>query len=297
MSRSPLPLAVGLALASAWPALAASPSAPPDALIWQGRSAGLSVRWTTSDVSIRGGAGAPLYSVRRTIGAEYDKIEREQDTWNAEVIGGDDPGLDADRANLKSHGVPYCGVDDQVRVLSVVGAIVSVREDKTAYCVPMAHPWGGASYMAIDAHRPQKPASLLDWFPDAEVRKALLADKLVGQAIAGMHVRGPLRSSHAIVTSIAGWSGDCTYGFDAAMLSHFAFHHLEGDKVAVRIGLSHGCEAARGSLVQLGLLLPIPQALRQPLKDAEARRSGFLMKDQQAVSKGAFTALSFGTGI
>jgi hypothetical protein len=67
------------------------------------------------------------------------------------------------------------------------------------------------------------------------------------------------------------------YYLDADMLQNFAFHHVKGDQVAVRIGLSHGCEVARGALTQIGLYLPIPKALAEPLAAAANGRRGYLM--------------------
>jgi hypothetical protein len=61
------------------------------------------------------------------------------------------------------------------------------------------------------------------------------------------------------------------------MLDSFAFHHIEGEKVAVRIGLSNVCSAANGMFTQLGLLMPIPQKLKTLLQEAASRKT--LMKD------------------
>jgi hypothetical protein len=72
-------------------------------------------------------------------------------------------------------------------------------------------------------------------------------------------------------------SEDGRYYLPDDFLRHFAFHHVEGNKVAVRIGLSHGAEVWRGHLTQMGLLLPIPARLSRPLEAAAKGREGFLM--------------------
>ncbi len=49
--------------------------------------------------------------------------------------------------------------------------------------------------------------------------------------------------------------------------------------MAVRIGLSHGCEAARGMLTELGLYLPIPAAWEVYINNARTGKAGFLMEN------------------
>ncbi|MOA38312.1 hypothetical protein D3C78_1599830 [compost metagenome] len=60
------------------------------------------------------------------------------------------------------------------------------------------------------------------------------------------------------------------------MLEYFSFHHVKGNQVAVRLGLGHGCETARGSLTVLGMYLPIPPALAPKLAAANKQQAGFL---------------------
>ena len=69
---------------------------------------------------------------------------------------------------------------------------------------------------------------------------------------------------------------NCVMNFSPEMWTTFAFHHLKGDSVAVRIGLSHGCEVARGSFTQLGIMLPVPQAWKDAFRKADTE--GQLMK-------------------
>ena len=61
------------------------------------------------------------------------------------------------------------------------------------------------------------------------------------------------------------------------ILENFAFHHIEGNQVEVRIGVSYGCEVMRGNFEQIALYLPIPKALKRLLKRAE--KKGTLMRD------------------
>lgn len=159
-------------------------------------------------------------------------------------------------------------------LLSVVGPLVSVERHASGYVQGAAHPYAYAAIDAYDMKRGGKPANLLDYFAPADVHRALLGDKLVQTALAG---RKPA-DLRALIAAIAGYqSEDCTWGFGSDLMSRFAFHHVRGDQVAVRFGLSHGCEVARGGLTILAVYLPVPAALKADLAAAAAGRQGFLV--------------------
>jgi len=69
----------------------------------------------------------------------------------------------------------------------------------------------------------------------------------------------------------------CEYAF-YGLLTSFAFYDAKDGRVAVRIGLSHGCEVARGNLTQLGIWLDVPDSLREDLARAADGSGGLLMK-------------------
>ena len=188
------------------------------------------------------------------------------------------PTLSLRRAWLHGLGVAD-GRDEQHdvrwRLLSVVGPLVSVETHSAGYAEGAAHPYAYADITAYDA-RTGVRATLTDWFPAADVHAALLGDALVRRALAGPTPKP--RTLERLGFAIPGYqSADCTWGFSSDLLSRFAFHHVKGDRVAVRFGLSHGCEVARGNLTVLAVYLPIPQALRAHLAAAQAGRAGFLV--------------------
>jgi hypothetical protein len=69
--------------------------------------------------------------------------------------------------------------------------------------------------------------------------------------------------------------------FSEHLVRSFAFHHVSGDRVAIRVGIPYATEVCRGTLHQIGLLLPIPEALRQDLERARTGEAGFLMADRE----------------
>jgi len=182
-------------------------------------------------------------------------------------------------------------------VLSVVGPIVSYELSEGWMCEGAAHPSGITLYSAVDAAHPcpsapcaveQRP-SLADLFPDADLVRALKADPIVRRQLPS----AVSRTTKDLVKELAASNPECEYAFQPDLLNRFAFHHVEGNRVAVRIGLSHGCEVARGMLTQLGILLPIPPRLKVALDRASTRAEGFLMRELPLVSNGQKTSIHY----
>ncbi|HEX2090998.1 MAG TPA: hypothetical protein VHG28_01300 [Longimicrobiaceae bacterium] len=251
-----IPAALIAALVLAAPPLCAQTT------IWTGRSGGYTFSWTSSDIRAFTPARRPAWSARTEL-SKGAPDARECSEYSA-----------------------------RVGVLSVIGTILSYDLSMGWYCEGAAHPSGFREFRAVDVSRPGVEPTLTDWFPAEEVRRALLADDIVGRALGDAGVRTPPARLDELVKLLAGTSTGCEYSFSEDLLSRFAFHHLENGRVAVRLGLSHGCEVLRGRLTQIGILLPIPESLRGALASAATGRGeGFLMSRQRAVSKGRQTAM------
>lgn len=227
---------------------------------WAGESGGYRFRWTRHDLTaVRADRKGTIYSARRDILAEYDKIYKEE--------AAQDPGQ-------------KCDASTELRPLSLVGPILSYQREDYVNCVPSAHPSLTTFYVAMDVSHPKRPLSLTDLFPDRDVLNALLADPLIRDALSNLKATTPPKTTGELLQKIGKYgyvSGDGRYYLQNDLLRHFAFHHIEGNKVAVRIGLSHGAEVWRGHLTQMGLLLPIPPRLKRSLGLAAQSRAGFLM--------------------
>ncbi|MEN9354481.1 MAG: hypothetical protein RL318_1806 [Fibrobacterota bacterium] len=162
---------------------------------------------------------------------------------------------------------PGCESNEVVVPRSLVGGIASWRSSSSGYCEGAAHPWAFSSFrtkiLATDSS-----ADLRRIFAESDLLAALRRDGVVKKL-------SPTPPTS--LTDIENLNDStCIMGFGSGMWTSFAFHHLQGDSVAVRIGLSHGCEVARGSFTQLGILLPVPPAWKEALRAAE--RSGQLME-------------------
>jgi hypothetical protein len=145
-----------------------------------------------------------------------------------------------------------CTDERSGKLLSAVGALVSFQKDGNGYCEGAAHPWANSSFATVDL-RTGKPVSLYDLFAKAEVDAAMAADAFLKKAKDDPEA-------------------DCKFTL-ADFDKSFAFVDLQGDRVGVRIGLTHGCEAARGNLTQIGVLLKPSAALLADLQAANAGKT------------------------
>jgi hypothetical protein len=264
-------------------------------MIWTGRSGGFLFQWSATEISARPASGARgvLFSAKtlaRRGFAEFLAASKDPETGEVEK----------------------CSYDRTFTVLSVVGSIISLRDNNFSACERAAHPGGETRYTAIDLAReggvfykqeqmdvdlanPGKVAKLTDIFDETDILNALLADPLVREALAGSESKP--RSLGEFVEAFAGASGvtgkHC-YSVAEDMFTRFAFHHLENGKVAVRLGLS-GAGPCREFLTEIGILLPIPASLKTALAQAESGKEGFLMKDQKRISRERTTTFSFET--
>jgi hypothetical protein len=257
--------------------------------VWNGRSGNYEITWTTTEIS-----GSSLGTV----------------TFSARTLARENFQLTAKEA--RQNGEKLTGFERNFRVLSVVGTIVSLEDNFYANYASAAHPSGETRYTAIDLSKsgkvgysnflesldmnldaPGLTAKLTDYFPAAEIYKALMADTLVQKGLDGKRPKTlaellKLFAEGAVEVA----DGKTCARFSEDLLTRFAFHHIEGDKVAVRLGLS-GLGPCRENLTQLGLLLPIPDALRIALNFAGANKEGFLMKDLKRIANEQQSKITF----
>jgi len=258
MPAARIPLVALLTLGLALPAVATG-----DAPVWRYQYGSTSVVWSHQDLQVLPAkAATPSLSLR--------------DQFVAKFQGDPD----------------FREVESRYQVVSAVGPLLSL--EKFFYADGGgSHPTLLTTFEALDVRRPRQPALLTDYFPDRDVLAAMLNDRLVKEALATLPPAPPPRTSKQLLSRLAKAETGCEYAFQDDFLSAFVFHHLVGDKVAVRLGLTYGGEPCRGQLTQLGLLLPIPAALKQDFRAAQARRAGFLARQATEVHHGATTKLRY----
>ena len=149
-----------------------------------------------------------------------------------------------DTNDFPPHGNPDWDyhIKKSYHMLSIVGPIVSYMYDY--YAEGGAHP----SYMPyIETYNLEtgKKSSLLDYFSERDILYVLLNDSYIK----------PLLPNNIEITSLEDFFKNVDGGkkeyIYITLLNSFSFHHINGDKVAVRIGISYPYDGFRGYMKQL----------------------------------------------
>ena len=154
------------------------------------------------------------------------------------------------------------------KMLSVVGPFISYQEDY--YSEGGAHPSYGTGF---ETHHMKTDSSirLHDIFNESDILNALQKNEFIQSHLTEEKY---YRSIQSLFEHL---DGDCNHYFSIENLRHFAFHHIKDNEVAVRIGISYGCEVMRGNFSQVELYLPIPRSLKKIFK--QAKEKGLLMAE------------------
>jgi hypothetical protein len=300
-------LLVNLALA-AWAPAAQSMAQTPvrDQLIWRGRSGNFILTWTTLDLRAMR-ANQPVHVVFSVIPGVKRSFEAFAASLNAPQAGG---GTDA----------AHCTYERTFKILSAVGSLLSFEEAYYAFCQGWAHPAVETRLTALDLAKPGelayadsatfppididlsdagKAVQLTDIAAASDILRALLHDPIIRKTVENIAQPASVRTLQELQQLLADQSlevGECLFRFPEDVFTRFAFHHLEGDHIAVRLGLPPNVSACRTQHAQLGLLLPIPPALQKALTLAASRQAGFLMQDQKKIAGTRVTTVAFGVG-
>jgi|GEM_PF-6907596 len=152
-------------------------------------------------------------------------------------------------------------------LLSVVGPYISYAVEY--YGEGGAHPTYGVLWKVVDISMPGRSLDLRELFGEAEVLQAMLESPPV---MAAAKEKQPMD----VASLIESMDGGCTADFGPRMLERFAFHHTANMEVFVAVGVSHGCEAERGTFT----ILPLQLTMQGPLvtEVAFANEAGAMMQ-------------------
>lgn len=170
-------------------------------------------------------------------------------------------------------------------VKSLVGPYASYMSSTSGYTEGAAHPWAAAYMTAVNSDDTKvsdknsntisaQPASLLDVVDNNSLAQAMRNDKFLQKRV-GSSLRSAkdIKAVHKILQAKL---NDCDIyvGSDInEFMSHFAIYDYQADgKVQVRLGMSYGCEAARGNYTELGLIVT-PTAKFKALLEEEMATS------------------------
>lgn len=250
-------------------------SARAQAVIWRGTSAGFAITWSDRDISVAR-AGRVVFSARRMADREWAEMQGDHD-----------------------EDVPVREYEQRFRLLSVVGAIISLEE--ATYCdCGGAHPISWTRYVSYDLSRSTvaRPHAIpaTEVVAEADLLRALAADRLIRQAMDSAHVRTfpSLRAlTQALEAQPIASGDDCIYSVGEEFPTAFAFHHLEGGRVAMRFSLGHYVEVCRGMMIQVGVLVPVPAQRAAAFAAADRRQAGVLTKDLAVIAGDRRTVVNY----
>lgn len=173
-----------------------------------------------------------------------------------------------------AHGV---GVEYALQPLAVAGPYLSLAVDEYIAPYPALGPNISRRFATFRVGPGLTRVKLTALFAERDVVKALLADGVVKRHLK----RGPAPKTVAALTErLADPGGPYTFSGAPSWVDSFAFHHVRGHQVAVRIALPGGNAVHRTQRTELGIYLPMPAALRATLTAAD--RQGQLMNRLKA---------------
>ena len=251
----------------------ATPSAGDDnETIWNGRSGGFSIAWRTDRLELSD-AGKLAMSFKALAEREWSRVREG-----------------ADNRALR--------MEKTYAVLSAVGPWLSVQAGTYCDCGG-AHPTAVLGVYAYDLRESRvdsgAPANLSSLFPADAILSALLDNDAIRTALKDASLAPP-RTLPELIDALAFKTvtvGDCDFVFNDALLSSFALHHIDGDKVAVRFGLLPAAEICRGLTTQIEILLPVTETIRASLLAARDGSGGLLMEKAESMAAGRTTAFTF----
>lgn len=189
--------------------------------------------------------------------------------------------------------------EQSYRLLSLVGPYLSFQEFVSCDCGG-AHPSESSRFRTVDLSRGGADAELNEVFPDSQVLKALLDDRIVKGALGksgSVPAKAEPKSVKQLLDALDGKTfklKECSYGFyKDTFLSDFALYDFNGADASVRISLPHAVEICRGQMTQLGLTLSAPGSLRTALAGAKQNHAGLLMIDAKHDGDTQVTSFSF----
>lgn len=194
---------------------------------------------------------------------------------------------------------PGCWQERHAKVLSVVDTVVSTELRSLEGCSSVSNPktLERRTWQVTDLKRPTVVQTLSHFFPESEIRNALLAQPLIRDSLARAgQAQKPPRTLAGLVSGLTrltliyeAANRECYISLER-ILSSFAFESVHGNKTSVHLSIDpEGNAACQEKSVQLNLELKTPSALAQKLKLASERKAGFLLSDLASIAPNAET--------
>jgi hypothetical protein len=154
-----------------------------------------------------------------------------------------------------------CTNEHKVSVISLAGPYLSVRDNSYTSCRQEAHPSVAEQVNLYDL-RNGNLVSAGDLFSEGALLNALVKDPVLAKGMQRKPARLSALRAALPEEGVAAGNTPCTFLLPEDFLERIALHHVEGGQVAIRMSLEPAVGVCRGVTADLGLLLPMPEAIK-----------------------------------
>lgn len=262
--------------------------------IWAGASAGFAVQWSRSDIAVHRGKQL-VFSA-----SDWAKAGLAHFLMVNRSAGGTAP--------------PDCDYQRHMRIVALVGTMMSLEDRVEISCRREAHPGGMTRLITvdlaasgplaqagrdaigrIDTRHPGQAVLLTKLFPATDVLAALASTPQLREVLqrTGANPRA-LPELLAAVGGASGQGDDCFIVPDD-LLGSFAFDRLDQDRIVLQLGLP-GDGPCRMNLTTATSRFAMPDALAAAVRRAASGEAGFLADRGEAIALGRRTEILLRTG-
>ena len=281
-------------------------------VIWEGDSGKFSIRWTNKDIYIE--KDGKIEKLFTDFAKKYYDINFKYESDYSTKLN----------KYVKTKKLNSCDISINGKIASLIGQYLTLEIEEFYFCgvVQYYSHWivfdlenqDNVQFVSDekDSYAIGRGLKLTDFFDDQEIIEAFLSDsevketvKVIGKGyqpkstselLNWFHIKSEIYSETDYAKKPFEFENIAFEKSNYALLNNraltgFAFNRLEDEKFIVQVSLTphfkkHGIEF-------LELKLNVPNNLRDQLKPAEPKQSGFLGKDLNIISGGDFSKIDF----
>jgi hypothetical protein len=262
--------------------------------IWSGNSGGLTITWTSSNITASQN-GKQVFSARAWAEAGLRHF------------------ISANRT-AGTASPPACDYTRTLRIVSIVGPMVSFEDATEFTCTKEAHPGGMTRLITldlssrqplveaghdaigrVDPERPGKAVLLTRLFPAEQIFKALSALPPIQSALRSAGSQPQTLPALVQAVSDSTGEGENCYIIPPDLLASFAFDRVEDGRVVIRLGLP-GDGPCRMKLTSFDMRFAVPSQIAGALQAAAAGKEGFLAAEGSRIVAGRSTKITLRSG-
>ena len=262
--------------------------------IWAGASVGFAVQWSVSDIVVHRG-NQIVFSA-----SDWAKAGLAHFLMVNRASGGTAP--------------PDCDYKRHMRIVSLVGTMMSLEDRVEIGCRKEAHPGGMTRLITVDlaatgplaqagrdaigrtdTRHPGQAVLLTKLFPVPDILAALANTPQLREVL--QRTGAKPKTVPDLLAAVAGASGqgDECFIVPDDLLGSFAFDRLDQDRIVLRLGLP-GDGPCRMDLTTATVRFAMPDALAAAVRQAANGEAGFLADRGKAIAADRETEIVLHTG-